>query len=221
MTTTSNAKPLELTVSNFGPIAEASIELRPMSVFVGPSNTGKSYMAALIYALSRFFNDYFRSGSYEYRGIRHGLFLTGGIGMIPTQELNLSEDDIEGLYCWAKKENEYIETPPSELPEFMAKLIRSTLGGFVHLSEDLDDEITRCFGVDKVKSLIRYPGGGETNFSLRGNTSKGTGRNDLFEYNVAVTNRGAKADASIPSTLSSRMDWNNTLIRYFSLALGR
>ena len=103
MTTTSNAKPLELTVSNFGPIAEASIELRPMSVFVGPSNTGKSYMAALIYALSRFFNDYFRSGSYEYRGIRHGLFLTGGIGMIPTQELNLSEDDIEGLYCWAKK----------------------------------------------------------------------------------------------------------------------
>ena len=54
MTATSNAKPLELTVSNFGPIAEAGIELRPMSVFVGPSNTGKSYMAALIYVLHRF-----------------------------------------------------------------------------------------------------------------------------------------------------------------------
>ena len=55
MTTGSRGKHLGLTVSNFGPIAEASIELRPMSVFVGPSNTGKSYMAALIYALHRFF----------------------------------------------------------------------------------------------------------------------------------------------------------------------
>jgi hypothetical protein len=69
--------------------------------------------------------------------------------------------------------------------------------------------------VDKVRSLVRYLGGGGTNFSLRGNTSKETGRNDPFEYNVTVTNRGAKADASIPNTLSSRMDWNNTLIRYF------
>ena len=58
MTTGSRGKHLGLTVSNFGPIAEASIELRPMSVFVGPSNTGKSYMAALIYALHRFFGGY-------------------------------------------------------------------------------------------------------------------------------------------------------------------
>ena len=215
MTTTSNAKPLELTVSNFGPIAEASIELRPMSVFVGPSNTGKSYTAALIYALHRFFNDYFRSGSYEYRDIHHGLFITGGIWMIPTQGFNLSEDDIEGLYCWAKKENEYIETPRSELPEFMATLVRATLSGFVHLSEDLNGEIVRCFGVDKVKSLVRYLSESGAGFSLRGNTSKETGRNDPFEYNVTVTNQGAKADASIPNTLSSLMDWNNTLIRCF------
>ena len=46
MTATSDAKPLELKVTNFGPIAEAKIELRPMTVFVGPSNTGKSYIAA-------------------------------------------------------------------------------------------------------------------------------------------------------------------------------
>ena len=53
MTDISDAKPLELTVTNFGPVAEANIELRPMTVFVGPSNTGKSYMAALVYALHR------------------------------------------------------------------------------------------------------------------------------------------------------------------------
>ena len=53
MTDISAAKPLELNVTNFGPIAEGRIELRPMTVFVGPSNTGKSYVAALIYALQR------------------------------------------------------------------------------------------------------------------------------------------------------------------------
>ena len=46
-----NTKSLALRVSNFGPIAEAEIDLRPLTVFVGPSNTGKSYLAILIYAL--------------------------------------------------------------------------------------------------------------------------------------------------------------------------
>ena len=57
MTATSNTKSLELTVTNFGPIAEAKVELRPLTVFVGPSNTGKSYMAGLIYAMQRFFTN--------------------------------------------------------------------------------------------------------------------------------------------------------------------
>lgn len=46
----------ELEVSNFGPIVNASIKLKPLSVFVGPSNTGKTYLSILIYALHRFFS---------------------------------------------------------------------------------------------------------------------------------------------------------------------
>ena len=43
---------LILDVVNFGPIAEAkNIEFRPMTVFVGPSNTGKSYLAMLLHAM--------------------------------------------------------------------------------------------------------------------------------------------------------------------------
>ena len=41
---------LELEVTDFGPIAEAKVELRPLTVFIGPSNTGKSWLAMLIYA---------------------------------------------------------------------------------------------------------------------------------------------------------------------------
>ena len=46
-----------LRVRDFGPIAEADVTLRPLTVFVGPSNTGKSYLATLIYALHRCFVD--------------------------------------------------------------------------------------------------------------------------------------------------------------------
>ena len=43
---------LILDVENFGPIAEAkNIEFKPMTVFVGPSNTGKTYLAMLIHSV--------------------------------------------------------------------------------------------------------------------------------------------------------------------------
>ena len=42
---------VEIAVKNFGPIAEANIDLRPLTVFVGPSNTGKTYLSTLMYAL--------------------------------------------------------------------------------------------------------------------------------------------------------------------------
>ena len=44
---------LTISVKNFGPIAEGSVDLKPLTIFVGPSNTGKSYMATAIYAATR------------------------------------------------------------------------------------------------------------------------------------------------------------------------
>ena len=40
-------------VKDFGPIAEGAVDLKPLTVFIGPNNSGKSYMALLVYALSR------------------------------------------------------------------------------------------------------------------------------------------------------------------------
>lgn len=58
---TSNTKPtdkpldVQISVQNFGPVVKADIDLRPLTVFVGESNTGKTYLSALIYALHRNF----------------------------------------------------------------------------------------------------------------------------------------------------------------------
>ena len=190
MTTTSNAKPLELTVSNFGPIAEASIDMRPMSVFVGPSNTGKSYMAALIYALHRFFNGY--SVNTNYNSAHDARSLVEKFGMTRMREM-----------LWE------LETAPSiKLQEPVATLVRQSLNDVAQLGKILDSEITRCFGTDKVKNLIRYSSSGRTGFSLHGDASTKTGRNDPFEYNVTMK-RGTKLNASIPSTMPMRIEREN------------
>jgi predicted ATPase len=39
-----------LTAKNFGPIADGSITLKPLTVFIGPNNSGKSYLSAFVYS---------------------------------------------------------------------------------------------------------------------------------------------------------------------------
>ena len=200
MTTTSNAKPLELTVSNFGPIAEASIELRPMSVFVGSSNTGKSYMAALIYVLHKFFNAY--SGD----DIRSPMLLR------KQQSPDLSTNDLSGLYAWTKETISDLQTTKHEtsylieLPESIAMSVRPIINNIAHLSGDLEDEITRCFGVEKAKTLIRHLSDGKTILSLYQDNSKEVGQNDPFGYEVEITEQGAKINVAIPNTMPLQMN---------------
>ena len=56
-----NYPSVQLAVHNFGPVEKAEMDLRPLTVFVGASNTGKTYLAALIYALHRTFEGFSRS----------------------------------------------------------------------------------------------------------------------------------------------------------------
>jgi predicted ATPase len=46
-------KNFNLAIENFGLIEKADITLRPLTIFLGENNTGKSYVAQLIYALTR------------------------------------------------------------------------------------------------------------------------------------------------------------------------
>ena len=194
MATTPDSQNLGLSVTDFGPIAKAKIDLRPLTVFVGPSNTGKSYLAILVYALHKFFNNLSR------------------LRMMRRQGFDLSENDLSSLYAWTKKTFSDLETSEEEvfysmeLPESIAALLRPILNNVAHLSEDLDNEIARCFGVDKTKNLVRHHCDGETTFSLFHNISRETGQSDPFGYGVTVTEHGAKIDASIPNTMPLQMD---------------
>lgn len=55
-----------LEVANFGPVSNAELELRPLTVFAGPSNAGKSFLAKLVYALHGYFSEHPVGGTRTY-----------------------------------------------------------------------------------------------------------------------------------------------------------
>ena len=201
MATTPDSQNLELSVTDFGPIAKAKIDLRPLTVFVGPSNTGKSYMAVLIYALHQFFSTYSRRR--DSRSLSR---------VKQRQSLDLSEHDLSSLYAWAKETLSKLEATEQEdpysieLPKSIADLVRPILNNVAHLIEDLENEITRCFGVSKAKNLIRHLGDGKTTFSLLHNISREVGQNDPLGYKVTVTGQKTKIDTLIRNTMPLQMD---------------
>ena len=113
---------IELEVNDFGPIVDAKIDLRPLTVFVGPSNTGKSYLATLIYALHRYFCD---SSSINRR-------LHGGDAIIPHfWHSVLSGKDVQSVAEWAE--------------QILSKSTDSSTEGRIHLSRSVMDIIRTVF----------------------------------------------------------------------------
>ena len=155
MTTPTQTEPLQLTVSNFGPIAKAQIDLRPLTVFVGPSNTGKSYLAILIYALHRFFNDY--AGSRDL-----GVGKMAPIFRRITREQPFDANSVNRLISWIRDVSVQVETEnpsdgsPIQLPGFIGATVHPLIGNLSNFSEVIVEEVERSFGVENTTRLIRH-----------------------------------------------------------------
>ena len=217
------ANPLELAVSDFGPIARGRIELRPMTVFVGPSNTGKSYLAVLTYALHQFLGSY--PGNYTYRSNFDRMFISGLPAIMSTQGIDLSADDVAVLHAWAQESRPrpeailHQESSPqdSELPEAIATLVRRVINGAGGVSEVLDSEIVRCLGIDKTENLIRYPNNAGSHFTLRGKSTAKSGYISSFQYEIALAGQSFNIDASIPDAMPMGVGQNTLFPRFFWL----
>ena len=203
-TPTPDAKRLELSVSNFGPIAEGTVELRPFTVFVGPSNTGKSYLATLIYALHRFFTSYPIIGSSG-----RSLPFQNLIGSVvaPLENPALSESDIVCIYDWAREiaarhdAGELQDFSQCEIPDAISELIHSTINTINHHGLLFDGEIERCFGVDNSESLARHANNFDAGLSLQikiADTQRCAGR---FKYEVGKDRQKTGMVVSLPQNL--------------------
>ena len=167
MTTPTQAEPLQLSVSNFGPIAKAEVDLRPLTVFVGPSNTGKSYLAILIYALHRFFNPYLRFMAFEYRLVFPSLrrtikeqqpFGLDNVSEIIKEQQPFDFDSVNRLADWIRDVfgSRSPKNSPIQLPDSIGSMICSLFSDSSSFSEFITEGIERSFGIENTTKLIRH-----------------------------------------------------------------
>ena len=195
MAAPTRAKSLNLAVSNFGPIIEAEIDLRPLTVFAGPSNTGKSYMATLIYALQRFF-----SGGYGFGPMRFNLSSFSPV-QAPADGLRVSEDALNDMSVWVK--HAMSNSEPEALPKSVESLLLQWLGisEREHYHDVLIDEMLRCLGKDSVARLIRRGSGAKAEVAIKSSVGENAAAASLG-YKIAMSEDGDGAlQSSTPKTL--------------------
>ena len=195
-----HANSLELEVSDFGPIVEAKIDLRPLTVFMGPSNTGKSYLAILIYALHRFLG----MGSSGLGIGRRFMFRSSLFSRGVMDALDLSDREFDILLGWARDNSSKAGgrgTPDHRrvaLPEEVAALVRPVFEHLDSYAEQFDTEIRRCFGVDEIRQLIRRPSTKGAKVTLRRQVEPEVGDSEPFAFTFSTRGARPSFTASIP-----------------------
>ena len=140
-----------INVKNFGPIEKAEIDLRPLTVFVGESNTGKTYLAALIYALHQNFGGI---PQFPWADAVPSYF-----GYVHRSRDRYSQSRREALEQEMLEVLEKLNTPRrpfkfSDLPQEVSTWLESRLTD----REDFPNELIRCFDFEDVSKLIRFTG---------------------------------------------------------------
>ena len=198
---------LHLSVSNFGPIASAEIDLRPLTVFIGPSNTGKSYLAILVYALHKFFGSSpFGFGSYRFPGIVSGLLRERQLQPL-LNNLYISPDTLQELRNWIRRINSEVRSSshPNELhaplPDSVASLVRPLLRGVSALTEVAVEEIARSFGFEDSIRLLSQGSNREVHIAVGKPLQGVTNDNELCQYELKIGRESNEFRFLIPDEL--------------------
>ena len=139
-------------VKDFGPIAEASVELKPLTVFMGPNNSGKSYFALAIYCLSRTL-----SGEPALGGM--GTNLLGLPRKYPFSPEILRQARAEMKKAWPTARS--LPSGPIKVRDMsngLQEVLLNAAWAFANaFSSDLARELERCYGTD-IGGLVRKRG---------------------------------------------------------------
>ena len=132
---------MKISVHNYGPIAKAEdVELLPLTVFIGPSNTGKSYLAMLVYSLFLSFREASSFNRYSRKKPSHKKLMKE-IKTIMESEKKL----MAHLYKWES-------VPLSELPEKFLRQITPEIAN--QFSDYFFKNISDCIGLPPDKNSL-------------------------------------------------------------------
>ena len=175
-----------LSVKNFGPIAQADVDLRQLTVFVGPSNTGKSYLATLIYAIHLVLEHGSRFRSRRLFGRR-----------ISSRGIKVDAEARRALTGWLK-DVESVKAvsevqAPYELPP-LKRIINRELKATTEWGEFFGEEMKRCFGVSDLDQLVRKAGTGAA-VNL-------TSGEDSVRFDLKISNGNVDFSLDVPGSFS-------------------
>ena len=195
MLKTKDAQPtnVRIAVENFGPIEKAEIDLRPLTVFVGESNTGKTYLAALIYVLQRSFE-----GVSRVPWSPHRIFQLSRIHdpRLPGPATQALPEETREVFEKLKVTGQPFKF--SDLPRLVQDRLQSDLVN----SEKIADELRRCFDIESTSELIRSAQNRPMRISLKVSEKNQT----LWSLGIQDSGVGIAADGSIDEDLILRPD---------------
>ena len=205
---------LNLSVANFGPIAKAEIDLRPLTVFVGPSNTGKSYLAILIYALHKFFGGR-QILPLRYRHIDRTIFNRRYGFEDPT----ISPEEFEVLRDWIdntilKSNINVPKDPITSLPISVSNIVRPLLKDIPSYADIWSDVVAREFGVEETRDLIRNRISGGTSVVIARSISPEF-TDQTFRYKFSTKGTQSEILSVVPEAvpLSLLKEYSHTFYR--------
>ena len=181
-----------ISATNFGPVKRGEVDLRPLTVFVGPSNTGKTYFAILIYALHRILGGFPRLPLL--RQYRYPFFDQG-------QADALEEGELDAVFRKLSAEGRQFNF--SDLPASVREIVQQTLTDSDMLGAALTTELERCFDLDAVPGLVRLPGHDTMKVSLAASEEE----RDLWRFQMGVSKSDIITDGRIEDMAILPVGW--------------
>ncbi|MGH7381529.1 MAG: AAA family ATPase [Candidatus Methylomirabilales bacterium] len=181
---------LVVDINDFGPVSKGRVRLRPLTVFVGPNNSGKSYVAMFVHSLLR---------SLGVGARPHRRFSPSFPGELLIRPL-LIKDFTEQVQDIARlQEGQSITIPASSVQKITAAILDYLCG------KRLTEELIGSFACP-IKQLVRV---GQEKFSFRVNLSGSEWLVSSLKTKVRVEDY-PKHDMTVrvqvrPQTLRSRM----------------
>lgn len=186
---------VRIAVENFGPIEKGAVDLRPLTIFVGASNTGKTYLSVLIYSLHKTLEGFSRipvAGRQVNRLIEGGAkSLLGGFLASGEERATVSRvlDEIDDKLSLEDRPFKF-----SDLPELAQREAKDTLLGPDGAVEDLVHELRRCFDLESASGLIRAREGVDR---AKVSLSLGEETRDLWRVDVTVSDSGSEVAGEV------------------------
>ena len=183
---------VQISVTDFGPIGQGRVDLRPLTVFVGPSNAGKTYLAVLIYALHRTWDGFPKLPILRDWIFSHQLFPDWK----SESETRKNREELRAFL--QKLSADAGSTRYSDLPSGLREDIEQPFDESREAENRTLVELKRCFGIESIAELVRLSTLiDESKVSL---TVREGGRK-IWGLDLPISGNGARAEVWIDKNM--------------------